>query len=139
MSPLTAYKDLFGGFVPGATITDRDALRLLKLRKSVLDYSLRELDRLKTLGPASEREKIDSHAAAVRKLEAQLSEQIAGGGTTRRVRLAADAGRRAHRARTGSRCAAITTIRRPTRPTRRHTRRWARPTPPSSGPRSPAT
>ena len=80
MSPLTAYKDLFGGFAPGATITDRDALRLLKLRKSVLDYSLRELDRLKTLGPASEREKIDGHAAAVRKLEAQLSEQIAGGG-----------------------------------------------------------
>ena len=82
MSPLTAYKDLFGGFAPGATITDREALRLLKLRKSVLDYSLRELDRLKTLGPASERDKIDGHAAAVRKLEAQLSEQIAGGGAT---------------------------------------------------------
>jgi len=82
MSPLTAYKDLFSGFLPGATITDREALRLLKLRKSVLDHSLRELDRLKTLGPASEREKIDSHAAAVRKLEAQLSEQIAGRGTT---------------------------------------------------------
>jgi hypothetical protein len=82
MSPLTAYKDLFGAFLPGATLTDREALRLLKLRKSVLDHSLRELDRLKTLGPASEREKLDSHAAAVRKLEAQLSEQIAGGGTT---------------------------------------------------------
>jgi hypothetical protein len=82
MSPLSAYKDLFSGFLPGATITDREALRLLKLRKSVLDYSLRELDRLKTLGPASEREKIDSHAGAVRKLEAQLSEQIAGRGTT---------------------------------------------------------
>jgi hypothetical protein len=78
MSPLTAYKDLFSGFLPGAAITDRQALRLLKLRKSVLDYSLRELDRLKTLGPASERDKIDAHAAAVRKLEAQLSEQIAG-------------------------------------------------------------
>ena len=82
MSPLTAYKDLFGGFVPGGAITDREALRLLKLRKSVLDYSLRELDRLKTLGPASERDKIDGHAAAVRKLEAQLSDQIAGGGAT---------------------------------------------------------
>ncbi len=81
MSPLTAYKDLFGGFTPGAAITSREALRTLKLRKSVLDYSLRELDRLKTLGPASEREKIDGHAAAVRKLEAQLSEQIAGRGT----------------------------------------------------------
>ena len=82
MSPLTAYKDLFGGFAPGGTLGDPEALRLLKLRKSVLDYSLRELDRLKRLGPASERDKIESHAAAVRKLEAQLSDQIAGGGTT---------------------------------------------------------
>ena len=82
MSPLTSYNDLFGGFAPGAAVTDRDALRLLKLRKSVLDYSLRELDRLKTLGPASERDKIDGHAAAVRKLEAQLSDQIAGNGAT---------------------------------------------------------
>ena len=97
MSPLTAYKDLFSGFLPGATITDREALRLLKLRKSVLDYSLRELDRLKTLGPASEREKIDSHAGAVRKLEAQLSEQIAGRGTAAHVFAAADARGRPHR------------------------------------------
>ena len=82
MSPLTAYKDLFGGFAPGGAITSREALRLLKLRKSVLDYSLRELDRLKTLGPASERDKIDGHAAAVRKLEAQLSDQIAANGAT---------------------------------------------------------
>jgi hypothetical protein len=82
LSPLTAYKDLFGGFVPGAAIADRDALRVLKLRKSVLDYSLRELDRLKTLGPASERDKIDGHAGAVRKLEAQLSDQIGGRGVS---------------------------------------------------------
>jgi hypothetical protein len=82
MSPLTAYNDLFGGFVPGSALSDPEALKLLKLRKSVLDYSLRELDRLKTLGPASERDKIDGHAAAVRKLEAQLSDQIAGGRTS---------------------------------------------------------
>lgn len=82
MSPLTAYNELFGGFVPGGTMTDPEALKMLMLRKSVLDYSLRELDRLKSLGPASERDKIDAHAAALRKLEAQLSEQIGGGGTT---------------------------------------------------------
>ena len=82
LSPLTAYRDLFGGYVPGGAITDRAALRSLKLRKSVLDHSLRELARLKALGPASEREKIDGHAAVVRKLEAQLSEQIAGGGAS---------------------------------------------------------
>ena len=79
MSPLTAYNDLFSGFVPGSALSDSETLKLLKLRKSVLDYSLRELDRLKTLGPASERDKIDGHAGAVRKLEAQLSDQIAGG------------------------------------------------------------
>jgi hypothetical protein len=82
MSPLTAYSDLFSGFMPGPAPSGVEALKLLRLRKSVLDYSLRELDRLKALGPASEREKIEGHAAAVRKLEAQLSEQIGGRGTT---------------------------------------------------------
>jgi hypothetical protein len=81
MSPLTAYNDLFSGFIPGGAPSDPQALKRLKLRKSALDYSLRELDRLNTLGPASEREKIEGHAAAVRKLEAQLSDQLAGGGT----------------------------------------------------------
>ncbi len=82
LSPLTAYNDLFSGFVPGGTIADPEALKLLRLRKSVLDYSLRELDRLKTLAPASERDKIDGHGAAIRKLEAQLGAQIAGGAST---------------------------------------------------------
>jgi hypothetical protein len=82
MSPITAYHDLFGGFVPGSALTNPEALKVLMLRKSVLDYSLSELERLKTLGPVSERDKIDAHAAAVRKLEAQLSEQIAGSSTT---------------------------------------------------------
>ena len=139
MSPLTAYKDLFGGFVPGATISDRDALRLLKLRKSVLDYSLRELDRLKTLGPASEREKIDGHAAAVRKLEAQLSDQIAGGGATRACAPPPmpDAALTGKDGDVPAR--RLQHARRPTPPTRRRTRRWARRTPRSSGPRSRAT
>jgi hypothetical protein len=82
MSPLTAYNDLFSGFIPGSVLSDPEALKLLELRKSVLDYSLRELDRLKTLAPASERDKLDGHAAVVRKLEARLSEHIAGRGTT---------------------------------------------------------
>jgi hypothetical protein len=80
MSPFTAFNDLFSGFVPGEQMTDGEALKNLKLKKSVLDHSLRELERLKTLGPASERDKIESHAAAVRKIEAQLAEQIATGG-----------------------------------------------------------
>lgn len=80
LSPLSAYKDVFSGLVPGGAMTDGEALRLLKLRKSVLDYSLREMNRLQTLGPASERPKIEGHAEAVRKLEAQLSSQINAGG-----------------------------------------------------------
>lgn len=80
LSPLLAYKDLFSGFAPGGSLTDGEALRLLKLRKSVLDYSLREMNRLQTLGPSSERAKIEGHAEAVRKLEAQLSAQINEGG-----------------------------------------------------------
>jgi hypothetical protein len=82
MSPLRAYNDLFSGFMPGGMMADPEALKILKLRKSVLDYSLRELERLKALGPSSERDKIESHAVAVRKMEAQLSDQILNGGST---------------------------------------------------------
>jgi hypothetical protein len=81
LSPLTAFNDLFTGFMPGGGgMTDTTALRMLKHRKSVLDHSLRELDRLKLLAPANERVKIDSHAAAVRQIENQLADDIARGG-----------------------------------------------------------
>jgi Protein of unknown function (DUF1552) len=76
LSPVTAYNDLFGEFRPGGGMSDQNALRLLKQRKSVLDHSRRELDRLKTLAPANERVKIDTHAEIIRKLETQLSESI---------------------------------------------------------------
>jgi hypothetical protein len=79
LSPLTAYNDLFSGFVPGG-MTDEAALRLLKFRKSVLDYSRSELARLRTLGPSSEWGKIDAHAEAIRKIEDDLAQRIAGGG-----------------------------------------------------------
>jgi hypothetical protein len=82
MKPITAYNDLFSGFMPGGMMPDTEAVKLLMLRKSVLDYSLRELERLKTVGPASERDKIEAHCVAVRKMEAQLSDQIMNGGTT---------------------------------------------------------
>jgi hypothetical protein len=67
LSPLTAFNDLFGGFVPDG-MTDEAALQLLKHRRSVLDYSRSELNRLRTLGPSSERGKIDAHAEAIRKI-----------------------------------------------------------------------
>lgn len=77
LSPIGAYKDLFGSFVSsGAPLVDEDALRLLKQRRSVLDHSRQELARLSTLAPANERSKIEAHAEVIRKLEMQLSAQI---------------------------------------------------------------
>jgi hypothetical protein len=49
-------------------------LRALQLRKSVLDYALGELGKLKQLAPAAESAKIEIHADAIRKLELQLTE-----------------------------------------------------------------
>jgi hypothetical protein len=70
---------LFSGFVPG-TDTQSRAYRALMLRKSVLDSSLRELARLRTLAPGSERVKIDAHADAIRAVEQQLQAQLATAG-----------------------------------------------------------
>jgi hypothetical protein len=82
LSPLQLYVSLFGSMMPGGTAAsgNTDQLtRAVKERRSVLDYSLRELARLKTLAPASESAKIDLHTAAIRKIENQLSAQLAGG------------------------------------------------------------
>lgn len=80
LSPFTAYNDLFSGFVPGGMMGDETAIRLLKNQKSVLDYSLRELNRLSTLAPSEERVKIEAHAETIRAMERQLSAQIEGSG-----------------------------------------------------------
>jgi hypothetical protein len=82
LSPATAYAKLFTNFVPGGTDANGNevALNALRARKSVLDHSLRELAQLKTLAPASEADKIESHASAVRELENYLSEQLEMGG-----------------------------------------------------------
>jgi hypothetical protein len=80
LAPATTFRDLFGSFVPGGMgggmMPDPVVVRNLKLNKSVLDYSLRELTRLSTLAPSAERVKIDIHAQVIRQLEAQLAQQI---------------------------------------------------------------
>jgi Protein of unknown function (DUF1552) len=76
LSPARLYARLFAGFMPGAN--QDAALRALRMRKSVLDSALRELDQLSRLAPASERPKIDVHAHAIRQLEAELQLQIDG-------------------------------------------------------------
>jgi hypothetical protein len=75
LAPATTYRDLFGSFMPG-TMTDLAAITTLKLRKSVLDNSTRQLARLSQLAPSAERVKIEVHAQVIRQLEAQLAQQI---------------------------------------------------------------
>ena len=83
LSPVDLYASVFGNFMPGGAAmpgaTDA-VLKALKLRKSVLDFSLTELDALKKLAPGSEASKIELHADSIRKIEMQLSDQIASGG-----------------------------------------------------------
>jgi hypothetical protein len=84
LRPAQLYSKLFSGLMPGGATPGNTeaAMRALKNRKSVLDYSLRELDQLKTLAPASEASKIEIHAEVVRKLEKQVADQLEGKGPT---------------------------------------------------------
>jgi hypothetical protein len=75
LSPSKLYLKLFTGFIPG-TNKQAEAIQALRLRKSVLDSSLRELARLRAIVPSSEREKIDFHADAIRKVEIELQGQL---------------------------------------------------------------
>jgi hypothetical protein len=78
LSPSKVYANLFSGFIPGGNTDGNNELLIkqLKARKSVLDLSLRELDRLQKLAPGSEASKIEAHAAAIREVETQLSDMI---------------------------------------------------------------
>jgi hypothetical protein len=72
--PLDAYTRVFGTQMPGGmTASNMAALQQSRaIKKSVLDHNLRELARLRTLAPASEKSHLDAHEAAIRDLEAQL-------------------------------------------------------------------
>src|SRR5262249_21744604 len=65
---LDLYTRVFGTMMPGGS-TDPNAAALARARankKSVLDFSLAELARLKTLAPASQAQLIDAHNSAIR-------------------------------------------------------------------------
>lgn len=95
--PLALYDRLFSSIVPGGAA---DAARkALLLRKSVLDYALGELKRLRDLAPGSERAKIDLHADAIRKLELELQAQLDAAATECKLPPRPDA---AIKAKTGS-------------------------------------
>jgi hypothetical protein len=80
LSPLDLYLAVFSQMMPGGAVPSNQAelLRAVKLRKSVLDFSLRELDRIKSLAPGSEKTKLDYHAEVIRKVEVQLQSVIDG-------------------------------------------------------------
>lgn len=80
LSPYDLYSSLFSGFMPGDPDADEARLALLR-RKSVLDYSIDELERLKTLAPGSESPRIDAHAEVIRAVETQLSDALENGVT----------------------------------------------------------
>lgn len=69
-----AYERLFGTLMPGGTTSDNlEALaRARAQKKSVLDFALKDLARLRTLAPGSAKELLDGHEAAVRALEVEL-------------------------------------------------------------------
>jgi hypothetical protein len=72
--PLDAYTRVFGTQMPGGMTTSNVAAlqQARAIKKSVLDHNLRELARLRTLAPASEKSHLDAHEAAIRDLEMQL-------------------------------------------------------------------
>lgn len=81
LSPAKLYANLFSNFMPGGS-TDANqeaALKALVMKKSVLDFTITELDQLKTLTPGAEAPKIEVHTEAIRKVETQLADQIASG------------------------------------------------------------
>lgn len=78
LSPAESYASLFSNYIPGGdNETNREAaLNALRLRQSVLDSSLSELDTLRRIAPSSEAPKIEAHAEAIRNAERQVSDQL---------------------------------------------------------------
>jgi hypothetical protein len=72
--PLDAYTRVFGSLLPGGPTPENLAAleRTRRARKSVLDFALGDLERLRALAPASQRELLDQHGSAIREVEAEL-------------------------------------------------------------------
>lgn len=72
--PREAYERVFGTVIPGGgTDENLAALAAARARKqSVLDFALRDLERMRTLAPAAQREKLDAYEDAIRELELEF-------------------------------------------------------------------
>jgi hypothetical protein len=73
--PHATYERVFGTLMPGGGNNAANALRRARLlKKSVLDFGLGDLTRMRSLAPSSEWERLDAHEAAVRALEIELDQ-----------------------------------------------------------------
>jgi hypothetical protein len=66
--PNLTYQHVFGTMLAGSGSPDTLAKARL-LKKSVLDFGLSDLAKLRTLAPSSQYERLDAHEAAIRELE----------------------------------------------------------------------
>ena len=71
-SPLNVYNRIFGGALPTA---DDGAARLAQ-KLSAINYMRRDLARLRSLVPASEKDRLDAYADAITQLEASLRARV---------------------------------------------------------------
>jgi hypothetical protein len=74
LRPYDLYQRVFANVIPGGGDPSLAAARAAK--KSVLDFSLRELARLRTLAPSTSRDVLDAHETAIRNLEAELDGMV---------------------------------------------------------------
>jgi hypothetical protein len=83
LSPLQQWTNLFQAFIPGNGGSS-GATALAKAivgKRSVLDFALGELARLRRIAPAGARDNIDIHSQAIRNAERQLGGASSGGTT----------------------------------------------------------
>ena len=71
--PLNVFNRVFGGSLPTGT----DPQKVLAQKLSVLDYMRKDLARMQTLIPASEKDRLATHSASIQQLESSLRQMYA--------------------------------------------------------------
>ncbi len=74
MSPLDTFTRLFAGALPPGT----DPSAALARELSVVDFMRGDLARLRTIAPSSQKDRLDTHADAIRQLESTIRKTLAG-------------------------------------------------------------
>ncbi len=73
--PLETYQRIFGTLLPDG---EKSGLQqALAARRSVLDFALRDLQRMRGVAPAAQWDKLDAYEDAVRQVESELVETLA--------------------------------------------------------------